>query len=81
MDSNSKKLISLMAEKFMTDVATDALAYARLKNPDTSIHIMHLIIYLFLYFMFASSDKIGLDDLSSALADQGVTSKRPPYHL
>src|ERR1700736_1907511 len=38
MDSNSKKLISLMAEKFMTDVTTDALAYARLKTPNTSIY-------------------------------------------
>lgn len=29
----------------------------------------------------ASVNRIGLDDLTAALADQGITVKRPPYHL
>ena len=39
------------------------------------------IVPPFLHTCMMCLGRIGLDDLSAALADQGVTSKRPVYHL
>lgn len=71
-DPRVLRLISLATQKFISDIANDALQHSKMrgmpigttgknKNKDRK-HVMTM------------------EDLSQALADQGITVKKPPYY-
>lgn len=69
-----KKLISLVSQKFIADVANDALQYNRVKQQNANTH--------------TSKDKrkekkvaLTMEDLSAALSDYGVNVKKPSYYI
>lgn len=73
-DVRLKRLVALVAQKHITDIAQDAMHYSRQRQSAPGA---------------ASSAPRGLpgskkttltmEDLSAALADRGITVKRPPY--
>ena len=71
-DQRILKLVSLAAQKFVSDVASDALTNCKMRQTASSV---------------TSSKKGGkekkyvmtVEDLSVALGDQGVNVKKPPY--
>jgi len=69
-DPRLLRLVSLAAQKFVSDVANDALTHCKMRQANQ-----------------ASSKKgkdrklvMTTEDLSSALGEQGVTVKKPPYY-
>lgn len=63
--------VSLAAQKFISDLANDALQHCKMRGAGQQISKK-------------SKDRkyvLSLEDLSLALADQGVTLKKPPYYL
>ena len=67
----SKKLLALLAQKFISDVATDALQYNRIKQQNAQLKDKR------------KDKKITLntDDLIAALADYGINIKKPSYFM
>ena len=71
-DPRIVKLVSLASQKFVSDIANDALQHCKMRNAGQS----------------ASSKKgkdrkhtMTTEDLSQALSDQGITLKKPPYYV
>jgi len=75
-DQRVKRLLGLAAQKFISDIATDALQYSKLRQQSSSTKersgknpgkekraVMHM------------------EDLASALADHGINAKRPEYFM
>lgn len=77
-DVRMKKLVALVAQKFVTDVAADALAHQRLRQSRTGS-------------VGGSSSTTGgsagkktvlsMEDLTAALSEHGIDIKRPFYHI
>lgn len=75
-DVRMKKLVALVAQKFVTDVATDALAHQRLRQsrgassgtlPGAG--------------MSGKKTVLTMEDLTAALSERGIDVKRPFYHI
>lgn len=67
-DVRLKKLVALVAQKFVTDVATDAMAHQRLRISRASN-------------TSAKKATLTMEDLTAALSEKGIEVKRPFYHL
>lgn len=76
-DARLKKLVALVAQKFVTDLAGDALAHQRLRvnsarttstgtGPTTS---------------GGKRTVLTTEDLSAALAERGIRIEKPFYHI
>ncbi len=70
-DPRIVKLVSLASQKFVSDIANDALQHCKMRNAGQAASKK-------------SKDKkhtMTSEDLSQALADQGITLKKPPYYV
>jgi len=68
-DVRMKRLISLAAQKFVSDVANDALQYCKIRQSSTKAKKQEKKFVL------------TMDDLSQSLRDYGVNLKRPDYFV
>ena len=71
--------MSLAAQKFVSDLANDALQHCKMRGAGQQVSGSG-------GGKKAGSSKdrryvLTLEDLSLALADQGITLKKPPYYL
>jgi transcription initiation factor TFIID subunit 10 len=71
-DPRVLRLVSLAAQKFVSDVANDALQHCKMRNAGQAV---------------AKNNKnkdrkfvMTMEDLGQALGNQGVTVKKPPYY-
>ena len=71
-DPRIVKLVSLAAQKFVSDVAADALTHCKMRQSQQNS----------LNKKGGKEKKFVMtqDDLSSALGEQGVSVKKPPYY-
>ncbi len=77
-DVRLKRLMGLAAQKFVSDIASDAFAYAKLKQQGQTAKERKTA---------AAASKVDkkmvltMEDLSAALSDQGVNLKRPDFYV
>lgn len=73
-DPRIVKLVSLAAQKFVSDVAADALNHAKMRQ--NKMPVVHSTLPK------KKSEKYVMttEDLSQALGEQGVSVKKPPYY-
>ena len=64
-DVRLERLIALAAQKFLADIANDALAHSRLRSQGRKKNDGSLVLTV--------------DDLERALREYGVTYRKPPY--
>ena len=70
-DPRVLRLVSLATQKFVSDVANDALQHCKMRNAGQAIKNNK------------SKDRkyvMTMEDLGQALGNQGVTVKKPPYY-
>ena len=70
-DSRMVTLVSLAAQKFMSDIASDALTHCKMRQASSN------------HMKKGSKEKkyvMTTDDLAVALQEKGVSVKKPPYH-
>ena len=70
-DPRVLRLVSLAAQKFVSDVANDALQHCKMRSAGQTIKNNK------------SKDRkfvMTMEDLGQALGNQGVTVKKPPYY-
>jgi len=70
-DPRVLRLVSLAAQKFVSDVANDALQHCKMRNAGQTMKNSK------------SKDRkyvMTMEDLGHALGNQGVTVKKPPYY-
>ncbi|KZS94455.1 transcription initiation factor IID, TAF10 subunit [Sistotremastrum niveocremeum HHB9708] len=77
-DVRLKRLLSLAAQKFVSDLAADAFQHARIRtNPSGARGRAPLGL--------AGKDKtkttLMMEDLTAALSDHGVSARKPEYYL
>ena len=68
------RLISLATQKFVSDIATDAIQYAKLRQQQTQSKEKKLVF----------KDKrtvLTVDDLAGAMAEHGANMKKPEYYI
>ncbi|KAI8824578.1 transcription initiation factor TFIID 23-30kDa subunit-domain-containing protein [Fimicolochytrium jonesii] len=73
-DARVKRLLALAAQKFVSDIAVDALQYSRIRSQQPLPKDRRSVV----------KDKrtvLTVDDLSAALADHGVNIRKPEYYL
>ena len=70
-DPRVLRLVSLAAQKFVSDVANDALQHCKMRSVGQAIKNNKNKDRKFVMTM---------EDLSQALGNQGVTVKKPPYY-
>lgn len=72
-DVRVERFIALAAQKFLADIATDAISHARIRSTNSSAHRKSNAA--------AREAKVTLtvDDLERALREYGVSLKKPPY--
>lgn len=70
-DQRMVTLVSLAAQKFISDIASDALTHCKMRQASSN-HIKK-----------GNKEKkyaMTTDDLAIALQDKGIAVKKPPYH-
>ena len=65
------RLVSLAAQKFVSDVANDALQHCKMRSAGQTIKNSKNKDRKFV---------MSMEDLGQALGNQGVTVKKPPYY-
>jgi transcription initiation factor TFIID subunit 10 len=79
-DTRIKKLVALVAQKFITDVAQDAVQYSRVRSGAGASSAAQT----------SGGARTGatgrrtvltLEDLTAALSERGIDVRRPPYHM
>lgn len=72
-DARLKKLVALVAQKFITDVASDAMTHQRLRVGSRAGQSGPGNV---------KKSLLSMEDLTAALAERGIEEvKRPPYHI
>ncbi|KIM61300.1 hypothetical protein SCLCIDRAFT_1216072 [Scleroderma citrinum Foug A] len=78
-DTRLKRLLALAAQKFVSDIAADAYQHARIRTNAAGGRARMNI------GSGASKDKtrttLTMDDLSAALAEYGISAKKPDFYL
>jgi transcription initiation factor TFIID subunit 10 len=74
-DARLKKLVSLIGQKFLSDVTSDAIKHARLRNSSNALGSSVKPSSL-----KGKQPSFTLEDLSFALSERGIDIQRPPYH-
>lgn len=71
-DVRLKRLVSVLGQKFLSDVTGDALKYFKLRTgaPNAPQRTSSQ----------RGKQSFSLEDLTFALAERGIQVKRPPYH-
>lgn len=71
-DVRLKRLVSVIGQKFLSDVTSDALKYSKLRTgaPNTAMRSSAQ----------RGKQMFSLEDLTFALGERGIQVKRPPYH-
>ncbi|KAF5336053.1 hypothetical protein D9611_006272 [Ephemerocybe angulata] len=81
-DIRLKRLLSLAAQKFVSDIAADAYQHARIR---TSASGGRMRVNQPLSGPGSAKDKtrttLTMDDLSAALAEYGINAKKPEYYI
>ncbi|TFK32801.1 transcription initiation factor TFIID 23-30kDa subunit-domain-containing protein [Crucibulum laeve] len=81
-DIRLKRLLSLAAQKFVSDIAADAYQHARIR---TNAAGGRARVNQPLTGPGSAKDKtrttLTMDDLSSALAEYGINSRKPEYYI
>ncbi|KAJ1533364.1 Transcription initiation factor TFIID subunit 10, partial [Cladochytrium tenue] len=67
-----KRLLALAAQKFVSDIAADALHYCKVRQQATQSKDKKT---------GAKKNVLTMEDLSGALAEYGVNVKRPEYYI
>uniref|UniRef100_A0A6B2LS42 Transcription initiation factor TFIID subunit 10 n=1 Tax=Arcella intermedia TaxID=1963864 RepID=A0A6B2LS42_9EUKA len=67
-DARMQKLISMAAQKFVSDVANDALQYCKVRQQNAQQRSKNKRLVL------------SMDDLSQALKEYGIHINKPPYY-
>lgn len=82
-DVRMKKLVALVAQKFVTDVATDALAHQRLRQSRIGAVGGGASAAGGPGSAAAGGKKtvLSMEDLTAALSERGIDVKRPFYHI
>ncbi|KAH9945722.1 transcription initiation factor IID TAF10 subunit [Amylocystis lapponica] len=79
-DVRLKRLLSLAAQKFVSDIAADAYQHARIRSNAAGGRARTTQAGT-----AAARDKtkttLAMDDLSAALAEYGITSRKPEYYM
>ncbi|KAH7914860.1 transcription initiation factor IID TAF10 subunit [Hygrophoropsis aurantiaca] len=79
-DTRLKRLLSLAAQKFVSDIAADAYQHARIRTNATGSRARGPTTG-----PGSSKDKtrttLTMDDLSAALAEYGINSRKPEFYL
>lgn len=70
-DPRVLRLVSLAAQKFVSDVANDALQHCKMRNAGQAVKNNKTKDRKYVMTM---------EDLGQALGNQGVTVKKPPYY-
>lgn len=71
-DVRIKRLVSVIGQKFLSDITSDAVKYSKLRtnNPSSSQKPSNS----------KTRQTFTFDDLTFALNERGIQIKRPPYH-
>ena len=80
-DVRIKRLVALVAQKFVTDVANDAMHYHRLRQGSGTTAAGGASAKDKRAGVAAKKTCLTMDDLTAALHDYGVNVKRPSYYL
>ncbi|KAF8325930.1 transcription initiation factor IID TAF10 subunit [Amanita rubescens] len=79
-DARLKRLLSLAAQKFVSDIAADAYQHARIRTNASSGRARAPMTGL-----GSVKDKtrttLTMDDLSSALAEYGINARKPEFYM
>ena len=70
-DARLVKLVSLAAQKFISDIATDALNYSKMRSGGSSNAAARQL---------TNELTLTMDDLNNALAEYGIVLQKPPYY-
>lgn len=73
-----KKLVALVAQKFISDVAMDAMEYSRMSMASATAGLSEAARKA---AILKKKQTLGMEDLSAALAEHGINLRKPPYHL
>ncbi|KAK2463714.1 hypothetical protein APHAL10511_004465 [Amanita phalloides] len=79
-DARLKRLLSLAAQKFVSDIAADAYQHARIRTNASGGRARALLAGL-----GSAKDKtrttLTMDDLSSALSEYGISARKPEFYM
>jgi transcription initiation factor TFIID subunit 10 len=77
-DVRLKKLVALVAQKFISDVAMDAMAYSRMRQTSSASGMSEAARKA---AALKNKQTLTMEDLAAALTEHGISIRKPPYHL